>query len=52
MQDNTFDHELQQRLQLIENGGDTFVADLPLKDFIAVVIALVLLTAALIWWAY
>lgn len=52
--DATFDRELRERLALIDNpdGSTITVPDLPLRDFLIALIALVIAIVALTWWAY
>lgn len=54
MDANAFDQELEKRLQMIESpdGPPLAVADLPLRDVVIAVVALVAVCCALMWWAY
>lgn len=46
--------ELQSRLDLLESdcGSSYLVDDLPLRDLVAVVLILSIVTVTLVWWAY
>jgi hypothetical protein len=54
VEDAVFEQELQRRLHMIESqdAGAIIVSDLPLLDIAVIVIALVIVTAGLMWWAY
>lgn len=54
MQPTSLDQQFEDRLTLLETGDaeSTIVPDLPLRDFLMTVLALVVVVAALTWWAY
>ncbi|MGV9796756.1 hypothetical protein ACWDTP_01710 [Mycobacterium sp. NPDC003449] len=54
MQSTPLDQQFEDRLSLIESGdaGLTTVPDLPLRDFLLAVAALIVAVIALTWWAY
>jgi hypothetical protein len=54
VEDAVFEQELQKRLHMIESqdASTMVVSDLPWLDIAVVVIALMSVTAGLMWWAY
>jgi hypothetical protein len=54
VEDAVFEQELQKRLHMIESqdASAMVVSDLPLLDIAVIVIALMIVTAGLMWWAY
>lgn len=54
VQSTPLDQQFEDRLSLIESGdaGLTTVPDLPLRDFLLAVAALIVAVIALTWWAY
>jgi hypothetical protein len=54
VQPSPFEHQLEDRLTLIESGdGDPItVPDLPLVDFLVAVAVLAVVIVGMVWWAY
>jgi hypothetical protein len=46
--------QLEQRIKFLESSdsAEHLVGDLPARDIVACVLALTLMTAVLLWWAY
>jgi hypothetical protein len=46
--------QLEQRIKLLESSSSAeyLVDDLPARDIVACVLALAMMTVALLWWAY
>ena len=53
MDDKILEEQLEQRIKLLESSSSTehLVEDLPARDIVACVLALALMTVALLWWA-